>query len=192
MNSRKVYADLRRISVRRRYNTTQHSAYPGDGVGRGICLSASSIAGQRTPGLVPAKEKIRMQVTGLTLPERSVKPRARGMTILIDPGLPTHYFQDVVESAAPHIDLVKFGWGTSVITPTTWTRRSPPCASTASTTSSVARSSRSSTASGSSARSSSTAARTAAAMSRSPTARSTSPTPTRRGRCRLRRRSFAY
>jgi phosphosulfolactate synthase len=39
------------------------------------------------------------------------------MTLLIDPGLPTHYFQDVVGSAAPYIDLVKFGWGTSVITP---------------------------------------------------------------------------
>ena len=57
-----------------------------------------------------------MQVTGLTLPERSVKPRARGMSILIDPGLPTQYFEDVIESAAPLIDLVKFGWGTSVIT----------------------------------------------------------------------------
>ncbi len=55
--------------------------------------------------------------SGLSLPERAEKPRARGMTILIDPGLPTRYFQDVVESAAPHIDLVKFGWGTSVITP---------------------------------------------------------------------------
>ena len=55
--------------------------------------------------------------SGLTLPARAEKPRAQGITILIDPGLPTHYFQDVVESAAPHIDLVKFGWGTSVITP---------------------------------------------------------------------------
>lgn len=55
--------------------------------------------------------------SGLMLPQRAEKPRAHGMTILIDPGLPTHYFQDVVESAAPHIDLVKFGWGTSVITP---------------------------------------------------------------------------
>jgi phosphosulfolactate synthase len=55
--------------------------------------------------------------SGLTLPTRAEKPRARGMTILIDPGLPTHYFEDVIESAAPYIDLVKFGWGTSVLTP---------------------------------------------------------------------------
>ncbi len=55
--------------------------------------------------------------SGLSLPDRAEKPRGRGLTILIDPGLPARYFQDVVESAAPHIDLVKFGWGTSVITP---------------------------------------------------------------------------
>ena len=57
-----------------------------------------------------------MQATGLKLPERSVKPRERGLSILIDPGLPTHHFEDVIESAAGMIDLVKFGWGTSVIT----------------------------------------------------------------------------
>src|SRR5579884_429233 len=54
---------------------------------------------------------------GLLLPERAVKPRTVGLTMLIDPGLPAHYFEDVIESAAPLIDLVKFGWGTSVITP---------------------------------------------------------------------------
>jgi phosphosulfolactate synthase len=38
------------------------------------------------------------------------------LSILIDPGLPTHHFEDVIESSASLIDLVKFGWGTSVIT----------------------------------------------------------------------------
>ena len=57
-----------------------------------------------------------MQATGLRLPARSVKPRERGWSILIDPGLSTHHFEDVIESAAGMIDLVKFGWGTSVIT----------------------------------------------------------------------------
>lgn len=60
--------------------------------------------------------QMQMQM-GLMLPERAAKPRAEGLTVLIDPGLPTHYFQDVIESAAPLIDLVKFGWGTSIITP---------------------------------------------------------------------------
>jgi phosphosulfolactate synthase len=56
-----------------------------------------------------------MQVTDLVLPVRTAKPRARGLTIVIDSGLPAHYFQDAVESSGQLIDLVKFGWGTSVI-----------------------------------------------------------------------------
>src|SRR5579883_3394605 len=52
----------------------------------------------------------------LLLPERVVKPRARGLTILIDSGVPIRYFQDVIESNGAYIDLVKFGWGTSLVT----------------------------------------------------------------------------
>jgi phosphosulfolactate synthase len=44
------------------------------------------------------------------------KPRARGITMVIDPGLPTGYFTDVVASHGDHIDLVKFGWGTALVT----------------------------------------------------------------------------
>ncbi|MGH2514641.1 MAG: phosphosulfolactate synthase, partial [Ktedonobacterales bacterium] len=51
----------------------------------------------------------------LVLPVRAAKPRARGLTIVIDSGVPARYFQDAIESAAPYIDLVKFGWGTSII-----------------------------------------------------------------------------
>jgi phosphosulfolactate synthase len=53
----------------------------------------------------------------LTLPERTQKPRERGLTIVIDNGAPVGYFRDLIESAAPHIDLVKFGWGTSLVSP---------------------------------------------------------------------------
>jgi phosphosulfolactate synthase len=56
-----------------------------------------------------------MQRTGLTLPKRSSKPRTAGLTVLIDPGLPAHQFEDVIESAESIVDLVKFGWGTSVV-----------------------------------------------------------------------------
>lgn len=56
-----------------------------------------------------------MWKTDLTLPARTAKPRARGLTIVIDTGLPAHYFQDAIESAGKYIDLVKFGWGTSLI-----------------------------------------------------------------------------
>jgi len=36
--------------------------------------------------------------------------------MVIDTGVPLSHFSDVVESHADHIDFVKFGWGTSVVT----------------------------------------------------------------------------
>jgi phosphosulfolactate synthase len=39
-----------------------------------------------------------------------------GLTMVIDPGLPTGAFTDVVASHGEHIDLVKFGWGTALVT----------------------------------------------------------------------------
>jgi phosphosulfolactate synthase len=52
----------------------------------------------------------------LALPSRPAKPRSAGLTMMIDGGLPRRYFADVVESGAEYIDLVKFGWGTAVVT----------------------------------------------------------------------------
>jgi phosphosulfolactate synthase len=52
----------------------------------------------------------------LDLPARSGKPRDRGLTMAIDPGAPTAFFLDAVQSFADHVDLVKFGWGTAVVT----------------------------------------------------------------------------
>jgi phosphosulfolactate synthase len=52
----------------------------------------------------------------LTLPPRPVKPRATGVTIMIDNGLPTRAFADLVESGCEFVDIVKFGWGTSLVT----------------------------------------------------------------------------
>ncbi|HEY2723379.1 MAG TPA: phosphosulfolactate synthase [Pseudonocardiaceae bacterium] len=48
--------------------------------------------------------------------ERPAVPPARGITMVIDPGLPTGLFTDVVSSHGDHIDLVKFGWGTALVT----------------------------------------------------------------------------
>jgi phosphosulfolactate synthase len=50
------------------------------------------------------------------LPARSSKPRTRGLTMVIDPGLSTVAFTDVIASHGRHIDLVKFGWGTALVT----------------------------------------------------------------------------
>lgn len=51
----------------------------------------------------------------LHLPERPAKPRPSGVTMAIDNGTPSGYFDDVVTSAGEFVDFVKFGWGTSVI-----------------------------------------------------------------------------
>ena len=56
-----------------------------------------------------------MNTTSLELPKRDAKPRQQGLTLLIDPGLPRHYFEDAIDSAGAYIDLVKFGWGTSIV-----------------------------------------------------------------------------
>lgn len=57
-----------------------------------------------------------MAETDLVLPSRETKPRKSGLTILIDNGTPLNLFMDTVHSASDHIDLIKFGWGTSVVT----------------------------------------------------------------------------
>lgn len=49
-------------------------------------------------------------------PRRTARPRSYGITSLIDPGYPTGLFCDVIHSHAQLIDMVKFGWGTSVVT----------------------------------------------------------------------------
>jgi phosphosulfolactate synthase len=57
-----------------------------------------------------------IEITSLDLPTRENKPRSRGLTMMIDGGLPLRYFDDLVTSADTYIDFVKFGWGTSVVT----------------------------------------------------------------------------
>jgi phosphosulfolactate synthase len=57
-----------------------------------------------------------MNPTTLRLPNRAAKPRATGLTMVIDGGLPSALFTDIVTSGAEYIDFVKFGWGTAVVT----------------------------------------------------------------------------
>lgn len=51
------------------------------------------------------------------LPERPIKPRESGITLMLDKGLARRQVEDVLDVAAEYIDLVKFGWGTAMITP---------------------------------------------------------------------------
>ncbi|WP_035297958.1 phosphosulfolactate synthase [Brevibacillus thermoruber] len=49
--------------------------------------------------------------------ERQTKPRSRGLTMVIDKGLGLNTFHDLMELAAPHIDIYKLGFGTSTLYP---------------------------------------------------------------------------
>ncbi|HEX4245312.1 MAG TPA: phosphosulfolactate synthase [Acidimicrobiales bacterium] len=57
-----------------------------------------------------------MNPTTLQLPRRDPKPRSAGITMMVDGGLPTRYFEDVIDSGAEYLDFVKFGWGTAIVT----------------------------------------------------------------------------
>jgi phosphosulfolactate synthase len=52
----------------------------------------------------------------LTMPKRSSKPRDVGITHVLDKGLGPSQIADLLATAAPHIDIVKLGWGTAYVT----------------------------------------------------------------------------
>ena len=49
-----------------------------------------------------------------TLSDIVCESKQRGLSCLIDPGLPTGMFLDYIESHNDYIDYVKFGWGTAL------------------------------------------------------------------------------
>lgn len=51
------------------------------------------------------------------LPDRSVRPRKNGVTMVMDKGLGLKQAEMFIDSCADYVDLVKLGFGTSVITP---------------------------------------------------------------------------
>jgi len=51
------------------------------------------------------------------LPERSAKPREKGLTMMMDKGLSTTEARNFTEMASPITDLVKLGFGTAVVSP---------------------------------------------------------------------------
>jgi phosphosulfolactate synthase len=69
---------------------------------------------------VPRREAVRSSgelalADFLALPERTAKPRARGVTHVIDRGLPIATLESLLDLAGAHIDFVKFGWGTAYV-----------------------------------------------------------------------------
>ncbi len=51
------------------------------------------------------------------LPERTQKPRNKGLTMVMDKGLSVREAEDMINAAEEHIDIVKLGWATSYVSP---------------------------------------------------------------------------
>jgi len=52
----------------------------------------------------------------IPLPQRSVKPRVTGVTHVVDPGLTRVEATGLMELAAAHVDIVRLGWGSALVT----------------------------------------------------------------------------
>jgi phosphosulfolactate synthase len=51
------------------------------------------------------------------MPDRLAKPRTNGLTMVMDKGLSIEEVKQFMSIAHPHVDVVKFGFGTSFVTP---------------------------------------------------------------------------
>lgn len=51
------------------------------------------------------------------LPDRTKKPRKAGLTMVMDKGLGLRECENMIEASGGHIDIVKLGFGSSVVTP---------------------------------------------------------------------------
>lgn len=50
------------------------------------------------------------------LPKRTVKPREKGLTLVLDKGYSVRQAEDFVEVCSDYVDIIKLGWGTSYVT----------------------------------------------------------------------------
>jgi len=51
------------------------------------------------------------------IPERTAKPRAHGITMVMDKGLSIQEVHNFMSVACPHVDVIKLGFGTAFVTP---------------------------------------------------------------------------
>ena len=51
------------------------------------------------------------------IPERNIKPRNHGITMVMDKGLSINEAHNFMSVSGPHVDIVKLGFGTSFVTP---------------------------------------------------------------------------
>lgn len=50
------------------------------------------------------------------LPDRPIRPRTSGLTLVLDKGLSVRQAEDMLQVSADYVDAVKLGWGTAVVT----------------------------------------------------------------------------
>jgi phosphosulfolactate synthase len=58
-----------------------------------------------------------MNYTINNLPERTLKPRDSGITMIMDKGLSLRQAEDFIEVGGEYADIIKLGWATSYVTP---------------------------------------------------------------------------
>ncbi|WP_266363548.1 phosphosulfolactate synthase [Tellurirhabdus rosea] len=58
-----------------------------------------------------------MNYTLTRIPDRTIKPRQYGLTMVMDKGLSCRQVEDFLDSSGPYADIVKLGWATSFVTP---------------------------------------------------------------------------
>ncbi|MBL7751695.1 MAG: phosphosulfolactate synthase [Chitinophagaceae bacterium] len=51
------------------------------------------------------------------IPDRNLKPRISGITMVMDKGLSVQEAENFMSASSPHVDVVKLGFGTSFVTP---------------------------------------------------------------------------
>lgn len=51
------------------------------------------------------------------IPERTMRPRKHGITMVMDKGLSIQEVHNFISISSPHVDIVKLGFGTSYVTP---------------------------------------------------------------------------
>lgn len=52
-----------------------------------------------------------------SIPDRTTKPREKGLTMVMDKGLSLRQVEDFIDVAGEYTDIVKLGWATSYVTP---------------------------------------------------------------------------
>jgi phosphosulfolactate synthase len=66
-------------------------------------------------GPPPATNSETLTASFLDIPERSRKPRGRGLTHVLDRGLSLAEVDGLMETAGECVDIVKLGWGTALV-----------------------------------------------------------------------------